>query len=73
MAEKTPVTDKLEKMNVSKSIIETKISELEEIFEQQKSAIKQYQGAIAQLEREANSTVGAIAVLKELLQEDDNA
>ena len=74
MADTKPVTSNLEKMNVSKTKIETKLQELEETFESQKEAIRQYQGAVAKLEREANSVVGAIAVLKEMLEtEDDNA
>jgi chromosome segregation ATPase len=72
MADTKPVTNKLEKMNVPKTKMETKLQELEETFESQKEAIKQYQGAIAKLEREANSVVGAIAVLKEMLETDDN-
>ena len=56
-------------------MLQTKLEELEETFEQQKSAIQQYQEAIKKLEREANSVVGAIAVIRELLNdtEEDNA
>lgn len=75
MAEEKSVTGKLEKLNVPKTKLQTKLEELEETFEQQKSAIQQYQEAIKKLEREANSVVGAIAVIRELLNdtEEDNA
>jgi len=68
----TTPTEKLEKMNVSKNKLLTKKEELEETLEAQKKTIVQYRNSIAQLEREANTVVGAIAVLTEMLNDEES-
>lgn len=68
MAEK-PVTAKLEKMNVSKNMIEDNIATYEKQLESRKQQITSMNSAIKQLEAEANSLVGSIGALKVLLQD----
>jgi hypothetical protein len=68
----TTPTEKLEKMNVPKTKLLTKKEELEETLEAQKKTIVQYRNSISQLEREANTVVGAIAVLNELLNDEES-
>jgi hypothetical protein len=67
MAEKKTVTEKLQKMNVPREVIIEKQELLEETLTNHKARIQEFRDAILQLEREANTMVGAISVCREFL------
>ena len=69
----TPVTDKLEKMNVSKNRIEDAIKDYEQQLEQRKVQISNMKNAQIQLEAEANSIVGSISALRKLMIDEEEA
>lgn len=72
MSEK-PVTEKLEKMNVSKNRIEDAIKDYEQQLEQRKVQISNMKNAQIQLEAEANSIVGSISALRKLMIDEEEA
>lgn len=72
MSEK-PVTEKLEKMNVSKNRIEDAIKDYEQQLEQRKVQISNMKNAQVQLEAEANSIVGSISALRKLMIDEEEA
>lgn len=68
-----PVTEKLEKMNVSKNKIEDAIQQYEKQLEQRKTQISNMKSAQVQLEAEANSIVGSISALRRIMQDEPEA
>tara|TARA_B100000085_G_C18200651_1_gene373550 strand:+ start:260 stop:487 length:228 start_codon:yes stop_codon:yes gene_type:complete len=70
MSEK-PVTDKLEKMNVSKNHIEDEIAKYQVELEKRKQGITTAHNTKIQLEAEANSILGSISALRKLLIEEE--
>lgn len=72
MSEK-PVTEKLEKMNVSKNRIEDAIKDYEQQLEQRKVQISNMKNAQIQLEAEANSIVGSISALRKVMEDEPEA
>ena len=68
-----PVTEKLEKMNVSKNKIEDAIQKYEQQLEQRKTQISNMKSAQVQLEAEANSIVGSISALRRVMQDEPEA
>lgn len=67
------VTEKLEKMHVSKNKIEDAIQQYEQQLEQRKSQITSMKQAQVQLEAEANSIVGSISALRRVMQDEPEA
>ena len=67
------VTEKLEKMNVSKNKIEDAIQQYEQQLETRKSQISNMKQAMVQLEAEANSIVGSISALRKVMQDEPEA
>ena len=65
---KTPVTDKLQAMNVPITVINEKIAELENDLRKTHTLMQQYKQAIAQFEAEANAILGSIQTCKELIE-----
>lgn len=65
------VTEKLEKMNVSKNRIEDDLKTFEEQLDKRRGQIQSMKQAQVQLEAEANSLVGSISALRRLLQDDE--
>ena len=65
------VTEKLEKMNVSKNRIEDDLKTFEEQLDKRREQIQNMKQAQVQLEAEANSLVGSISALRRLLQDDE--
>ena len=65
---KTPVTDKLQAMNVPITVINEKIAELENDLRKRQTLLQQYKQAIAQFEAEANPILGSIQTCKELIE-----
>lgn len=65
------VTEKLEKMNVSKNRIEDDLKTFEEQLDKRREQIQSMKQAQVQLEAEANSLVGSISALRRLLQDDE--
>lgn len=64
----TPVTDKLQAMNVPIIRINDKITELENELRERQTMLQQYRKAITQLEAEANAILGSIQTCKELIE-----
>lgn len=64
----TPVTDKLQAMNVPIIRINDKITELENELRERQTMLQQYRKAITQLEAEANAILGSIQTCKELTE-----
>ena len=67
------VTEKLEKMNVSKNKIEDAIQQYEQQLETRKSQISNMKQAMVQLEAEANSIVGSISALRKVMEDEPEA
>jgi len=68
----TPVTDKLQAMNVPIIRINDKITQLENELRERQTMLQQYRKAITQLEAEANAILGSIQTCKELTEEVPN-
>jgi|TARA_B100001057_G_scaffold496690_1_gene598783 uncharacterized coiled-coil DUF342 family protein len=64
----TPVTDKLQAMNVPIIRINDKITQLENELRERQTMLQQYRKAITQLEAEANAILGSIQTCKELTE-----
>lgn len=64
----TPVTDKLQAMNVPIIRINDKITQLENELRERQTMLQQYRKAITQLEAEANAILGSIQTCKELIE-----
>lgn len=71
MTTKTSVTDKLEKMNVSKNKIEDAVEEYEKQLQQRREQINSMKQAQVQLEAEANSLVGSISALRKIMIDEE--
>lgn len=71
MTTKTSVTDKLEKMNVSKNKIEDAVEEYEKQLQQRREQINSMKQAQVQLEAEANSLVGSISALRKVMIDEE--
>lgn len=65
------VTEKLEKLNVSKNKIEDRKEELVKSLDALQKQIKDGQAQIRQLEADVNATVGAIAMCNEFLKDEN--
>ena len=64
----TPVTDKLQAMNVPIIRINDKITQLENELRERQTMLQQYRKAITKLEAEANAILGSIQTCKELTE-----
>ena len=71
MTTKTSVTDKLEKMNVSKNKIEDAVEEYQKQLQQRREQINSMKQAQVQLEAEANSLVGSISALRKVMIDEE--